>query len=1019
MDRWLPLRCIWKDETTFHTTIVEGIYPLHPIATYMLTGLSGYLQNRSSLTLVNKNISALSDHVITEGRNCPLILPEQLLDGDLYSEMLAAEQEGRQLSRHCIKFDNILRKIGDKLSENMIKVLRANLVLKLLRFRTESYEDAKFALCVCSGLTVKSVDEALEWLENEYAVLGYDEVTNSFDFLEDSSGAHDFRTFYRRIKAGQTVSMPTILHQSDVRELAGILSPIATNFNAKVKITSSEWCFEQEMFHVSEITEKHIETFIKRFEKATDPETSKGQLIWLYINKDTDDSELEKVIKLTEKLIGKPIVMFLLNDKDNKLYSALLDYEILAHGVPDQEKEKYGRFYTEALSQAENVLKGSFAGLKGERLMIQPSEIRRVDKRLSVALTDVFSSVYPKIIPFNFDGFDVKRIWRARNSLCSIVRLLLSDSINANTVQSLPVDIRNRFEATLFEGNIHSWRCVNLGYQIVPPKEQRTFEIYTMLEKRLLDNEEIKFSDIFKELTMPPYGLNEYVIVYLISVLCANLRHNLKLTYKDTSYSVSKWKDIAVSDKAIHFEVFTGTSAVFHDVKTVHEKYKNLFRSIQGNNDIYRVNHYYNLLDDLQKTDELPTELEAECKLNLYKLEQGKQILDKWTQRLNSIKLIGQEAIDGMNINKALNALENIESRKIFDLFTQDYPIPKKEEGEIARLAKELRAFVEQASWLKHQKCHSMQDITRFQKVINNIYSRLNKLGFFRTAEQLKIHAENELISVKLLEEKEEVRKRCELFLEDYQVGEFVSYVNLLEWEKYGYTLITYIEKHKKALGSDYIYYYNKVAERLSEITKSHEQIKSEMDEIWNDIYDLSDFNAVISIINRIDAVCKKGISESDINDFLELKAVLEGFIADIKALKELNNDLHAFLAKYRSLTDKYSRNGIEIDVLHILHSIAEEELKVMKNKEKIWIEYYILRVSKDMSRTEALKWIEATRLLPKYLSEETIEQYEKTKKVVERLLSDANIEDVVFHFRKLNVEERKKCINILFKYIN
>jgi hypothetical protein len=71
------------------------------------------------------------------------------------------------------------------------------------------------------------------------------------------------------------------------------------------------------------------------------------------------------------------------------------------------------------------------------------------------------------------------------------------------------------------------------------------------------------------------------------------------------------------------------------------------------------------------------------------------------------------------------------------------------------------------------------------------------------------------------------------------------------------------------------------------------------------------------------------------------------------------------------------------------------------------------------MSRTEALKWIEATRLLPKYLSEETIEQYEKTKKVVERLLSDANIEDVVFHFRKLNVEERKKCINILFKYIN
>jgi hypothetical protein len=110
MDNWLPLKGLWKDKGLFGRVIVEGIYPLHPISTYMLTGLSGYLQNRSSLTLVNKHITALSTYELLENKECPLVLPEQLLDGDLYSEMLVAEQEGRQLSRHCIRYDNILRK---------------------------------------------------------------------------------------------------------------------------------------------------------------------------------------------------------------------------------------------------------------------------------------------------------------------------------------------------------------------------------------------------------------------------------------------------------------------------------------------------------------------------------------------------------------------------------------------------------------------------------------------------------------------------------------------------------------------------------------------------------------------------------------------------------------------------------------------------------------------------------------------------------------------------------------------
>lgn len=132
----------------------------------MLTQLSDYLQNRSSLTLISHYIEELSS---AELNGEPvMIMPEYLMRGDLYVEMLAAEQDGKQPSQQCIRYDNIIRKFGDKLSEKSLAVLRSNLVLRILRFRTTDYEDAKMALRFVSGFTMKEIEEELNWLENEY-----------------------------------------------------------------------------------------------------------------------------------------------------------------------------------------------------------------------------------------------------------------------------------------------------------------------------------------------------------------------------------------------------------------------------------------------------------------------------------------------------------------------------------------------------------------------------------------------------------------------------------------------------------------------------------------------------------------------------------------------------------------------------------------------------------------------------------------------------------------------------------
>ena len=227
LNEWVITKGMWKDYTLFRKVIVEGIYPMHPLSTFMLTQLSDYLQNRSSLTLISQYIENYK-FVDVSNRKF-LIMPETLMKGDLYTEMLAAEQEGKQPSQQCIRYDNILRKYGDKLSEKSLAVLRSNLILRILRFRTKDYMDAKNALAFCCGFSIEEIEEELKWLENEYAVLGFDDHAGCFDFMEESNGAHDFKVLKKRLMSAATIDK-SLLQRGKIQEIAGILEKQTTNF---------------------------------------------------------------------------------------------------------------------------------------------------------------------------------------------------------------------------------------------------------------------------------------------------------------------------------------------------------------------------------------------------------------------------------------------------------------------------------------------------------------------------------------------------------------------------------------------------------------------------------------------------------------------------------------------------------------------------------------------------------------------------------------------------------------------
>ena len=360
----------------------------------MLTQLSDYLQNRSSLTLISECIERLSDVEITD--TPIMIMPEYLMKGDLYVEMLAAEQDGKQPSQQCIRYDNILRKFGDKLSEKSLMVLRANLILRILRFRTSDYDDTKAALVYASGLSLQEVEQELIWLENEYAVLGFDDHANCFDFMEESNGAHDFKVIKKRLIATTNIKN-TYINDLKIQEIAGILDIQSTNFSAIHKISTNEWQFKQELYPIEEFSDVKVDSYIKGWKEATSSIMPKGVLIWLYVNKDSDSNIVNKVQLLAKKLENMPIIIMLINDDDNRLFNSLIEYYVFDN-MDDLNRKKYERYYLDGLKQAEINLKEEFEELKKKRLRVTPQRVEGITTRLATFLTNVFDELLKGII---------------------------------------------------------------------------------------------------------------------------------------------------------------------------------------------------------------------------------------------------------------------------------------------------------------------------------------------------------------------------------------------------------------------------------------------------------------------------------------------------------------------------------------------------------------------------------------------------------------------------------------------
>ena len=1012
--KWTISSGIWSSYEKYRKVIVEGIYPMHPVSVLMLTQLSGYLQNRSSMNLISRSISSVADTDLSQG--IPLVLPVDLMNGDLYTEMLAAETSGRHRSDNCIRFENVLKKNEQKLNNEHITVLRANLVTRALRFNTRTYEEAVESLRICSGLSLEQINESLHILVDEYAVMAFDEMSGCFDFTEDAKGAYDYKIMKRRLLAQKKVDLRTLFGTSSILEKGGFDQTQPTNFGAVHKINTNEWCYTQQVVLAEDVTEGMADRLLAQWEKARSVVMPKGYLVWVYVNKDTDYHIIDNLQNITEKLEGTPILLLLLNDSDNMLLNVLKEYDVVDH-LDDTVRNAYSNIYVKDRARLEDNLKNAFDALKKKREQIVPSGTDTLKKRLPVALTDLFESIYSEVLPFNFDGLLTNANNFSGNGpkyYCQILKMLLSNKVNYDTIHDYPRDIRNRIDALFMVDNASSWKCITKECAMIAPQNSKVRHIYDIVVNELEQTEEYRCSKFFDTFCIPPYGLSEETAAMFIGMVLVNMWHNVRILYNENRTTVTDWKDSIVTEKKINITAFRESTILWVDTGSIEAKFKRLFDKINNNHSIAEMDNLKEELEKMVSFYGLPESQEIYYRFANKRFSEFETAKRSWENRIGNIQDDLNYAEQAHNALKALECLEVVQSIPLSSIFKDGIEMPDAYKVTMQQIRDKADSIIRNDfdSWLQSSVyCQSVDKMAFFERFYKGVRDRLRANGYLEQARKIEAKGDKELKNKAEIKSRQELVDDGKRFLSECAKVSKKNYPVIKSLLKNAEELEVRFQKYGESLGKEAIKTWESVKKYTAALRKQKNKMDEEMASVFDLVAEAETVDAIGLATDCLGTVLGYVLEDKDRIEFVELQKIIEELNADIRKINS-ETDRGRFEAIASQVKEKYSSEECEYDFVPVILDCIDASRKELDKMDMEWRENNLSLG--DRSRKAVYDWKQRIEILPLYLKEETLVAIRELDTEADQIISDGKIEDVVHYFSKLDKNERSRCLVIL-----
>lgn len=400
----LPL---WGKQESFTQVIAKGCWPLHPLTVWFLTKLKDVVQSRSALTFIRDIVERSLDYDVNVGTRLRYISVAQLVLQNMLPELIAAEREAGGTTAEVLQY--LLNKYQGHIELDQQFVLAAVAALEKMRISRKNVDQYNELLCEATGLSNDILLSCIELL-SELGALEWNEDLGQYELLSDGTSRAQFQQWMRKqLESFTSDAVRDFFIRQAVTNLE--LSDIVTDFAQANEINTSEWYFEASYTN-SHLLIKSLEIAFEEWENGKGPKEAKGKIIYLYLHPEDSIETTAEIVnsyfsaKLKKIKIDKaPIWVIVINDSDGKLAEHMSRMHLFNHQINSVDAEKFQRFLPIEQDRSRNVLKDNIQKSIKQRVYWIAGFESVPTGRFSAVASAIFKSVYPKAIPFPFDGF--------------------------------------------------------------------------------------------------------------------------------------------------------------------------------------------------------------------------------------------------------------------------------------------------------------------------------------------------------------------------------------------------------------------------------------------------------------------------------------------------------------------------------------------------------------------------------------------------------------------------------------
>lgn len=1008
-DRSVQKKQVWIDTVLYHNVILKGCYPLHPITVWVLSNMSAWMQQRSTIAFVAEMFEKIKGLKV-DGTWLPYIYPVDIVDSAIYYEMLNSEEKGLVQSQYCMLYRDIVVKLGSKLSEAENQVLKAVLIINIGRFAFRDREDVLRALQYCSNIKEEDTIAALKSLEDLHGVVVYDENAKTLDLVAEANGFNEFKRVLLRYCQGISATIDDC--DSNLLNELSLMSELETNFAQQHNISSTEWRFEKKLMDVRDIDSAFFSSYTQNLNQNYLGEKPRGCLVYAYCAGNATE-EITRVSALYRDLNIQniPLLILFLDDEEKEILQALIIKKAIGKfSVADKDRlEKH--ITSQEKTQNKKICR-RFNQLVAQKEMLTVSGVEVYSGRLSDLCTQKFEALYKQAPAFAFDGFQNKITAQAKKYLANICTKMFDRTLmNIQSYQALTSDEKNRIRACLSTRTETSWKVFDDDCNLIEPLEPTIRIICEEVEEQLREGEIKSIFSVMGKYMKAPYGMNINAVALFVfyfialqgkAVLCFYGQERLMASHlSDKIFKQSRLQPNEFLKLRIGLNVNAEVSIV-----------EKICKEALQNKEIEKCSAIKKRLDDaIQQEGEIQENKILVGKARVC-LDTGIALNNEIGNKLKKAKEIIEDAERELVIHKFVQVFEKIVGDETEPL-SREYSFVCGEslKKEIFMLRQRSEKILQKGfmAELKKISCNITQISQmklRYKKVAE-ILKENNYQAYAEALEKQVILAEEEARA------KEQYKNALKDLEKDLIISEGLSALNYREtlnglermrrWRAFILNAKD-LPEHMADL------WLQRIGKVIAALEKREEKLKMDLNKALAMIGTATSLDEILDVEKELYSLEKQDYSK-------EMRAELESGLATVLYIKNAVACLPTSLDDLKELYPGSYDIGQKIIGNEILKMIVQAE-----EKQSIWVENVIKPVEESSDQMDArtcTSWLEKTEILPKYLSKDVVKRYEIAYKTVEERLHICRVEGVVSLFEQLSNEEKRKCLKILLRSVD